>query len=55
MTAIAKGNKRWVSKVAKTSARAKPAKAKKAAKKKSAKSGCAEAREKSRRPTTSFH
>jgi hypothetical protein len=25
MTAIAKGNKRWVSKVAKTSARAKPA------------------------------
>ena len=33
MQAIAKGNKKWVSKVAKTSARTKPAKAKKTAKK----------------------
>jgi bifunctional non-homologous end joining protein LigD len=54
MTAIAKGNKRWVSKVAKTSARAKPAKAKKAAKKKSAKSGARKSAKKAGDPPPRF-
>ena len=58
MTAIAKGNKQWKSKVAKTSKRAKPAKARKTVKKtakKTAKGVQAQAREGRRRPATALY
>jgi bifunctional non-homologous end joining protein LigD len=54
MTAIANGNKQWVSRVAKTSARAKPPKTKKPTKKKSAKSGARKSAKKAGDPPPRF-